>query len=258
MKDFEYVGDIRVNFSYLFEQKVALVRHSGRGFVFFPGGPGTHNILFEILCLMQTQKMEKKPLVLVGKQYWNMWYEWMKEVLVTEGVISPEDLLLFRIVDSSEEAIDKLENYFRSSSSPLSFIDKLSSRDKLEVEKGLKLLDEFVLVSKDYKEAHRILEEVMQLKEITPVLNIINNFPITIEIDIFYEKRKLIGSLKAVLTYGFDNKPYLKIVDVRLFDEFVNKRIFRLIYRWFATESECVERFGGFSLGNDIADGASI
>jgi predicted Rossmann-fold nucleotide-binding protein len=79
--------------------------------VIFPGGYGTLDELFEALTLVQTGKVQSLPVVLVGKEWWKRLIDW--EFLRDEGVIAPEDLDLFRFVDSAREAWDKIQEYYR-------------------------------------------------------------------------------------------------------------------------------------------------
>lgn len=93
-------------FHYFFTRKVMLAA-SAQAYVFFPGGFGTMDELFEMLTLIQTKKSEKIPVVLVGKEYFDGLVAWMKEVMYRDfDAISKEDLDLFRVVDSAEEALE--------------------------------------------------------------------------------------------------------------------------------------------------------
>jgi uncharacterized protein (TIGR00730 family) len=82
-----------------------------KAMVIFPGGYGTLDELFEALTLVQTGKVQSLPVVLVGKEWWKRLIDW--EFLRDEGVIAPEDLDLFRFVDSAREAWDKIQEYYR-------------------------------------------------------------------------------------------------------------------------------------------------
>ena len=73
------------------------VRYS-QGFIVMPGGFGTLDEMFEALTLIQTEKTDKFPVVLVGREYWSGLVDWLKNVLIKEGNISPEDLDLFKMV----------------------------------------------------------------------------------------------------------------------------------------------------------------
>ena len=81
-----------------------------RAMVAFPGGYGTMDELFEALCLVQTGKMPKMPIVLVGKEWWSRVIDW--DFLVDEGVIDPDDLELFAMVDTAQEAVDTIYAFY--------------------------------------------------------------------------------------------------------------------------------------------------
>jgi uncharacterized protein (TIGR00730 family) len=95
--------DVSVNFRYFFCRKTMFVKYS-EGFVLFPGGFGTLDELFEALTLIQTRKIKRFPVVMFGKSYWDGLLTWMRERLLTEGKIDPEDLGLMTVTDSPEEA----------------------------------------------------------------------------------------------------------------------------------------------------------
>lgn len=98
------------SFHYFFSRKVMLAA-SAQAYVYFPGGFGTQDELFEILTLIQTEKSEKIPIVLVGKAYWDGWYKWMSETMFEEfDTIEKSDLELFHIVDSAQEAFEIIKN----------------------------------------------------------------------------------------------------------------------------------------------------
>jgi predicted Rossmann-fold nucleotide-binding protein len=83
---------------------------------FFPGGFGTGDEVFETLTLIQTGKAEIVPVVLVdhaGGSYWRRWVEFVQEQMAAPGMISPEDMGLFRVVDSVEEAAAEIEAFYR-------------------------------------------------------------------------------------------------------------------------------------------------
>lgn len=105
-------SDKNVNFDYFFVRKVIFVKYS-QGFVVMPGGFGTLDELFEAITLIQTKKIGRFPIVLVGKSYWAGLLDWIKERLLEEyKTISPEDLNLFRLVDTADEALEHLNNFY--------------------------------------------------------------------------------------------------------------------------------------------------
>lgn len=105
--------DKLLEFDYFFVRKVMFVKYS-QGFVVMPGGFGTLDELFEAITLIQTKKSEKFPIILVGSKFWNKCYDWIKSELVeTYKYISTHELDLISIVDSSNEVIDILSNFYQ-------------------------------------------------------------------------------------------------------------------------------------------------
>lgn len=94
--------DVRVEFRYFFVRKLMFVKYAV-GYVIFPGGFGTMDELFEALTLIQTKKIRGFPVVLVGKDYWGGLIGWLRQTMLADGNISPEDLDLMHIVDEPEE-----------------------------------------------------------------------------------------------------------------------------------------------------------
>jgi uncharacterized protein (TIGR00730 family) len=93
----EFVG-LGLEFHYFFARKVMFVRYAS-GFVGFPGGFGTLDELFECLTLIQTGKVRNFPVVLVGADYWSGLIDWVRERMLAEAKISPEDLGLISVTD---------------------------------------------------------------------------------------------------------------------------------------------------------------
>ena len=102
--------NVGVENRYFFTRKVMFLKYS-QGFVVFPGGMGTLDELFEALTLSQTGHAPKYPIVLVGKKYWSGLLEWLSDMVNTSGMISLKDFDLFRVVDSAEEARDKIVEF---------------------------------------------------------------------------------------------------------------------------------------------------
>jgi uncharacterized protein (TIGR00730 family) len=94
--------DVSMAFRYFFVRKLMFVKYS-TGFVIFPGGFGTLDEFFEALTLVQTNKIEKFPIVLYGKTYWQGLVDWMKGTLVERGVIGSGDVDLFHVVDDTDD-----------------------------------------------------------------------------------------------------------------------------------------------------------
>lgn len=103
--------DLSHTFDYFFVRKVMLVKYA-QGFVVLPGGFGTMDELFEALTLIQTGKIGRFPIVLVGKDYWSGLIDWFKDTLLNEGKINEEDLNLFRVVDTAEEAVGHIKKFY--------------------------------------------------------------------------------------------------------------------------------------------------
>ncbi|TAD96164.1 MAG: TIGR00730 family Rossman fold protein [Bacteroidetes bacterium] len=101
-----------IDFDYFFVRKVMFVKYS-QGFIVMPGGIGTLDELFEAYTLIQTGKIEKFPIVLVGKSYWSGLIDWIKDVMLgKENNVSPKDLDLISLVDSSEDAVKIIEDFY--------------------------------------------------------------------------------------------------------------------------------------------------
>jgi uncharacterized protein (TIGR00730 family) len=103
--------DKLITFDYFFVRKVMFVKYS-QGFIVMPGGFGTIDELSEALTLIQTKKIGRFPIVLVGKKYWAGLIEWIKRTLQSEGMISEEDLDLFNLVDTPEDAVKVIDEFY--------------------------------------------------------------------------------------------------------------------------------------------------
>lgn len=105
--------DKNLNFDYFFVRKVMFVKYS-QGFVVMPGGFGTLDELFEAITLIQTFKIGRFPIVLVDHSYWDGLLDWIKNVMLErENNVSREDLDLFKIVDTADEAVQVIEEFYR-------------------------------------------------------------------------------------------------------------------------------------------------
>jgi uncharacterized protein (TIGR00730 family) len=101
-----------ISFDYFFVRKVMFMKYS-QGFIVFPGGFGTFDELFESITLIQTHKIGRFPIVLIGKDYWGDMFKWVeKSVLNDQHNISPEDLNIFHIVDTTNEAIKIINDFY--------------------------------------------------------------------------------------------------------------------------------------------------
>ena len=99
-------------FHYFFSRKVCFVKYSV-GFVFMPGGYGTLDELYEVLTLVQTDRIPKYPLILFGRRYWQGLLKWMKTSLERPGFIGPGDLDLLYLTDDVQEAVDLILDHLR-------------------------------------------------------------------------------------------------------------------------------------------------
>ncbi|MEP5567134.1 MAG: TIGR00730 family Rossman fold protein [Halioglobus sp.] len=103
--------DIDLDFRYFFTRKFLLIRYA-IGFAIFPGGFGTVDELFELLTLVQTGKLTRRPIVLVGRDYWSGLYQWLIDQVQSQSFISEDDLDIVEIVDSADEAAAILLDYY--------------------------------------------------------------------------------------------------------------------------------------------------
>lgn len=101
-----------INFNYFFARKVMFVKYA-QGFIVFPGGFGTLDEFFEAMTLIQTQKINPFPIVLIGTEYWGGLVDWIKNKMLNEGTISPDDINLFHLTDDSEEAVSIICNFYQ-------------------------------------------------------------------------------------------------------------------------------------------------
>ena len=105
--------DKSLDFDYFFVRKVMFVKYS-QGFVVMPGGFGTLDELFEAITLIQTNKIEKFPIVLVSSEFWGGLLDWIKETLLVKfSNISEGDLDLIHVVDTPDEVINILDNFYK-------------------------------------------------------------------------------------------------------------------------------------------------
>jgi uncharacterized protein (TIGR00730 family) len=101
--------DLPLTFHYFFTRKVMFVRYAS-GFVVFPGGFGTMDELFEAATLRQTQKIRYFPIVLVGSDYWTGLTEWLREKMLGDGYIAPEDINTIAVCDDLDRVIEIVED----------------------------------------------------------------------------------------------------------------------------------------------------
>jgi len=94
----------KLEFRYFFCRRVMFVKYAS-AFVMLPGGYGTFDEFFEIITLIQTQKIAPRPVILLGAKYWNIFLKWARETLLAGDYVEPQDLKIFQIVDTPEEVI---------------------------------------------------------------------------------------------------------------------------------------------------------
>lgn len=108
-------SDKSLDFDYFFVRKVMFVKYS-QGFVVMPGGFGTLDELFEAITLIQTHKIEKFPIILVGTKFWEGLLEWIKSTLLESfGNISAKDLDLIHLVDNEDQVVAILDAFYNGS-----------------------------------------------------------------------------------------------------------------------------------------------
>jgi uncharacterized protein (TIGR00730 family) len=105
-------GDKNINFDYFFVRKVMFVKYS-QGFVVMPGGFGTLDELFEAITLIQTNKIDKFPIILVGRDFWSGLIDWVRATLLDSFQnISEGDIDIVQVVDTAEEVIEILDKFY--------------------------------------------------------------------------------------------------------------------------------------------------
>jgi uncharacterized protein (TIGR00730 family) len=111
--DNPYIDDDKsLDFDYFFVRKVMFVKYS-QAFVVLPGGFGTLDELFEALTLIQTNKIGKFPIILVGISFWKGLINWIKDTMLDAGNISETDLDLIRIVDTEDEVVEIIDSFYK-------------------------------------------------------------------------------------------------------------------------------------------------
>jgi uncharacterized protein (TIGR00730 family) len=104
-------SDKLMTFNYFFVRKLMFMKYS-QGYIVMPGGFGTLDELSEAITLIQTNKMVRFPVIMVVKDYWAGLIDWFKNTLLEAGNIKKEDLDLFILVDTAEEAVAEIEKYY--------------------------------------------------------------------------------------------------------------------------------------------------
>ncbi|MFH1359494.1 MAG: TIGR00730 family Rossman fold protein [Candidatus Omnitrophota bacterium] len=104
--------NLMMHFHYFFCRKVMFVKYA-KAFVIFPGGYGTLDEFFESITLIQTKRMERFPVILVGKKYWVDLADWLKRFVLKENCISASDFDIFKIVDKPEEVVKVIKDFYK-------------------------------------------------------------------------------------------------------------------------------------------------
>ena len=106
-----------ISFRYFFVRRVMFVKYS-KALVVMPGGFGTMDELFEILTLVQTQRVEPIPIILVGREFWQGMLDWMEHQVLKRGYMEHEDWRRFTSCETPEEVLKTIETFYRSAATP--------------------------------------------------------------------------------------------------------------------------------------------
>jgi len=101
-----------IEFDYFFVRKVMFLKYA-QAFIIMPGGFGTLDELFETITLVQTKRIRKMPVIMMGSKFWNGLAEWIKGTMMTSKMISPQDLDIFHVLDDPEKALKIVEDFNR-------------------------------------------------------------------------------------------------------------------------------------------------
>ena len=102
-------ANIRLDFKYFFIRKVMFIKYAV-AYIIMPGGFGTLDELFEAITLIQTKRIKSFPVILIGSKYWKGLIDWIKETMVSERSVSEAELNLLNVVDTPEEAVEKIKS----------------------------------------------------------------------------------------------------------------------------------------------------
>jgi hypothetical protein len=101
-----------LDFRYFFVRKVMFVKYA-KAFVIMPGGYGTLDEFSEAINLIQTERIDKFPVVLFGREYWKGMLDWLKEKVLADGNISQKDLDIFTIVDKPKDVVSAIKKFYQ-------------------------------------------------------------------------------------------------------------------------------------------------
>lgn len=102
--------DLRVDFRYFFVRKVVFVKYA-MAYIALPGGLGTLDEVIEALVLIQTKRIKPFPVILIGREFWSGMVEWFTKSLLDKGFIAPDDMELFTIMDTPEQAVSFIKRH---------------------------------------------------------------------------------------------------------------------------------------------------
>jgi len=105
--------DILLDFHYFFVRKVMFVKYA-KAFVIMPGGYGTFDEFFEAINLIQTRRIQRFPVVLFGREYWQDMLTWLEDTVLKNGNISPKDLELFKVTDDPKEVVKIIKTFYKN------------------------------------------------------------------------------------------------------------------------------------------------
>jgi uncharacterized protein (TIGR00730 family) len=103
-------ANLSIDYKYFFIRKVMFVKYA-MAYVILPGGFGTMDELFEALTLIQTKRIKPFPVILMGSEYWKGLFDWVRKTMLRSGMISPEDLELFQMMDEPEEIVRYIRKF---------------------------------------------------------------------------------------------------------------------------------------------------
>ncbi|HQB31615.1 MAG TPA: LOG family protein, partial [Syntrophales bacterium] len=101
---------VSIDYKYFFIRKVMFVKYA-MAYVILPGGFGTMDELFEALTLIQTRRIRSFPVVLMGSEYWGGLVDWLRETMLREGKISPEDVDLVQVIDDPKMVLKHIQKF---------------------------------------------------------------------------------------------------------------------------------------------------
>ncbi len=102
----------QIKFDYFFVRKVMFLKYA-QAYIIMPGGFGTLDELFETITLIQTKRIRQMPVILMGSKFWNGLMDWIRGQMMTDGMISPEDLELFHVLDDPKKALEIVQDFYK-------------------------------------------------------------------------------------------------------------------------------------------------